>query len=638
MPEVDLLFPVMPFADLDQPSLGVSLLQALARAGGFSSQVRYYTFPLAERIGADFYRHSHRYFGSALLAGDWLFAESLFGSSAPPVEEFVRGALALHRELDDPEADLRRFAGKRFVHYLEESIMPRLLAARPECSKLVSEAAREILAAAPRVAAFTAGSQQLCAALAVARRLKEVPGGPVVLFGGASCFGEMGLQILKSFPWVDYVCTGEGDQVFPTFLEQLLHKGDPAPLPGILAQGATELTLPPLTTNLDALPFPDFRDYFEQLGASPVREDVVDEVVLPMETSRGCWWGQRRQCGFCGNHPQMQTFRSKCAERVVEEVAHLVQTYQPRRLALADDILDYRYFRTLFPRLAAGGRPTPFFCESKVNLMRAQLKQLRAAGCDVVQFGIESLSDRLLELLPKGCTTRHAIQTLRWAHELGMSASWNLLYGIAGELPEDYEAMAALLPLLAHLPPPLGCVRVAIKRFSPYHQQPRRFGLSRLRPTAVYTHVFPLTPEEIEGLSYYFDCDYTAGNPLGYMGPVRHAVGAWIAQWSGAAHERPQLDMYRVGRSALLVTDTRPCAVQQAHRLEGVGAEVYARCDRARSVCSLVQELAGLAGEEDIREALAALVADRLMWQGGDRFLALAVFRNREDDRKGWSA
>ena len=164
---------------------------------------------------------------------------------------------------------------------------------------------------------------------------------------------------------------------------------------------------------------------------------------------------------------------------------------------------------------------------------------------------------------------------------------------------------------------------------------PREFELGRVRPAAAYAHVFPLTPEEIEGLAYYFECDYAAGDPLGYVGPVRRAVGAWVAQWAGPADERPRLDMYRTGRSAFLVIDTRPCAVQPAYRLEGVAAEVYTRCDSARSLRGLVREFAGLADEKEIREALATLVAARLMWQGGDQFLALALFRNREGDRKG---
>jgi ribosomal peptide maturation radical SAM protein 1 len=634
---MDLLFVVMPFADLRQPSLSMSLLKAFANAGGFISRVCYYTFPLAECIGEDFYQKSHGYFGSTLLAGDWLFAEALFGSSAPPAEEFLRGALALHRRLDDPDADLRRFAGKRYAQHLEENIMPRMTSARQECSKLVDKAAGEILAAAPRVAAFTVGSHQLCAALAVARRLKEVPGAPTVIFGGPACFDVMGLQILRSFPWVDYVCTGEGDQVFPAFLDQLLIKGNPKPLPGILAQGAIDLTLPPLTTRLDELPFPDFSDYFEQLEASTLHEDLKDLVVLPVETSRGCWWGDRHQCGFCGNHPQMQKFRSKMPDRVAREMAHIVQTYHPNRLALSDDILDHRYFQNLFPRLAKERRPTPFFCESKVNVTRAQLKQLRAAGCDVAQFGIESLSDRLLRLLPKGCTSLQAIQTLRWATELGTNAAWNLLYGIAGEMAEDYEAMAGLLPLLAHLPPPLGFVRIAIKRFSPYYQAPQKFGLERVKPEPAYSYIFPLAPEEIEGLSYYFDCDYSSGDPLSYVGPVRHAVAAWLDQWSGPAHEHPRLDLYRVRGSACLAIDTRPCAVKPVHRLEGLEAEIYVRCDTARSVRALVRDFDGLTGEADIREALAKLVDARLMWQNGDRFIALALFRNREEDRNGRS-
>jgi magnesium-protoporphyrin IX monomethyl ester (oxidative) cyclase len=629
---MDILFTVMPFADLYQPALGVSLLKAAAQAGGFTAGVRYFTFPLAERIGADFYRNVLDLFGYSLPVGEWLFAESLFGPDAPPAERFVQASLARWSRPDDQETDLSRYGRKMSPQFFEENVIPRLRGARQECSRLVDEAASEVLAAAPKVAAFTVGIQQLCASLAVARRLKEVPNGPVVLFGGSSCFGELGQQVLRSFPWVDYMCTGEGDQVVPEFLHRLLRDGNPDPPRGILARGATEPALPPLTRDPDGLPYPDFHDYFARLDRSPVREEA-ERVAVPMETSRGCWWGERRQCGFCNNHPKMQTFRSKSPERVVAEMTHIVQTYRPRVLYLTDSILDRRYFHTLFP-LIAEGQPVPFTCASKVNLTRAQLRQLRAAGCATALFGIESLSNRLLALLPKGCATRHAIQTLRWAHELGINAGWNFLYGIAGETPEDYEAMAEVLPLLAHLPPPQNFVDIAIMRFSPYREKFRTSRSMGLHPVDGYALVFPLPREEIEGLAYYFVSDRGAGEPSRYVGPVRDVVAAWIDQWQGPDHERPRLDMYRVGPSAFLVIDTRPCAVKPAHRLEGVEAHVYNHCDKARKAEHLVRDLAGLAGEEEIREALAKLVAARLLWRDGDRFVALALFRNREEDRR----
>ena len=627
---MDLLLVVMPFGEVNQPSLGASLLCAAARARGIDSAVRYYTFALAARIGTEFYRTLSQPFGVAMMPGDWMFAEALFGESAPPAHEYLRTVLAAQRPFSDPAADLRRFGGKPNLEYLEEDVWPRFLAARQECPPVVAQAAREILAEAPRMVGFTVGGQQICAALAVARQLKQSPEAPLVILGGPVCFGEMGLQVLRSFPWVDYVCTGEGDQVFPAFLEQLLRKGDSTPLPGILAQGARELTLPPLTTRLDELPFPDFSDYFEQLGASAVYQDVAEQVVLPFETSRGCWWGEDHACGFCGSQAHVRAFRSKSPERVADEVAHLVVNHHPQSVCLVDDVLDMRYFDTLFPLLAETGPGVPFFCDSRVNVTRAQLQVLHSAGAQTVQFGIETLSNRLLRLLPKGCTAQQGIQAVRWSLELGIVPVWNFLYGIPGEQPGDYPAMAALIPLLAHLTPPSCCYQVMIMRFSRYYEDPGKVGLLRLRPGSAYPCILPLAPEEIEGLAYYFDCEYTAGDPLGYVDPVRHALVAWMAQWSGPANDRPRLDLYRVGKSAFLVTDTRPCAVQAVHRLEGLTAEVLMCCDMARSIPSLAKELAGQADERTISQTLQTLVDDRLVWQDGGRFLSLALFRNRE--------
>ena len=44
---MDILFVVMPFADVERPALGVSLLTAAARRRGYTCAVRYFGFDLA---------------------------------------------------------------------------------------------------------------------------------------------------------------------------------------------------------------------------------------------------------------------------------------------------------------------------------------------------------------------------------------------------------------------------------------------------------------------------------------------------------------------------------------------------------------------------------------------------------------
>src|SRR5262249_30830763 len=154
----------------------------------------------------------------------WFFADILFGERIPFEQEYV-------------EKVLSRFA--------QPGLVTQILDARRRRSEFIDRCVERIAALSPKVAGFTTTFHQTCACLAVAERLKRLANPPIVIFGGANCEGEMGLQILRSFPAIDYVCTREGDVVFPAFLDRLLRERNPSPPPGILRQGeSTELTMP----------------------------------------------------------------------------------------------------------------------------------------------------------------------------------------------------------------------------------------------------------------------------------------------------------------------------------------------------------------------------------------------------------
>src|SRR6185295_17961984 len=109
-------------------------------------------------------------------------------------------------------------------------------AARSARLDFVERSAQRIAALRPKVVGFTTTFHQTCACLAIAKRLKQMTDPPLIMFGGANCEGVMGQQLLESFPWIDYVCTREGDAVFPAFIERLMKTGDASPLPGLLKQ------------------------------------------------------------------------------------------------------------------------------------------------------------------------------------------------------------------------------------------------------------------------------------------------------------------------------------------------------------------------------------------------------------------
>ena len=151
----------------------------------------------------------------------------------------------------------------------------------------------------------------------------------VIIFGGANCEGEMGIQLLRSFTSIDYVCTGEGDLAFPDFLERSSRDGNPASVPGIIGRsGAATLSCPTMVRDLDALPVPDFTHYLADLAASPVRESIDPDLVF--ESSR-LLVGQEPLHVF-GLNGLTMTYRSKSPERIVRAPGPVADiSHQPAR-------------------------------------------------------------------------------------------------------------------------------------------------------------------------------------------------------------------------------------------------------------------------------------------------------------------
>jgi ribosomal peptide maturation radical SAM protein 1 len=605
---MDLLFAVMPFADTRGPSLGVSLLQSAVAAKGISCRIGYFNLDYAEEIGLATCARIAQDMPPESLVGEWLFADCAFGDQVPD------GRVYLNRFLP-------RYPGA-------EACVPELLRLRALSERFVERCVRKIRGLGPRVVGFTTTFHQTCACLAVASRLKQGPDPPIIVFGGANCEGEMGVQMARSFPWIDYVCTGEGDAAFPEFLGRLLRGERPVTVAGIVGRReGLSPSRPEMIRDLDALPIPDFSDYFAQLDGSSLRGSLKPELLF--ESSRGCWWGAKSHCTFCGLNGMTMAYRSKSPERVIRELRSLAETYPVERFFAVDNILDPRYIREVFPRLRASGVALSLMYETKVNLTFEQLSSLRGGGVRLLQPGIESLSNEVLRLMRKGCTGLQNIRFLRWCEELGITPLWNLIYGFPGESPAEYELMARLIPTISHLKPPAACAPIRLDRFSPMFMHPEEHGLAGVRPHCAYYYVFPLGRQDLGRLAYYFEFDYADGrDPRSYASRVEREIARWTSLSHGPPQRRPVLDLHRA-EDGVIVKDTRPCAVAPEHRIEGLEAELYLLCDDTRGLPGLLRELAGRADEAEVRDSLGRLLAAGLMAEMEGQYLSLAVVRDR---------
>lgn len=607
------LLVVPPFHTERWPSIAVSLLKAALSRDGIRCDVLYLNLRFADLAGLEFYSElADEALTHGILVGDWIFAGDLFGDAVPDPGRYVDDVLR-----------------GQYSRYYDDAYVERLWRLRRGVPGFLDEVMEHVDWQQYAVVGVTSTFSQNCAALALLRRVKARDPAIHTVMGGGNCEGPMGAAIHELFPFVDYVCSGEGDRVFPSLVRKLLAGASPVRLPGILARGEPnllgDLVRAPLVLDLDHLPFPDYDDYFAQLAASTIGPGVRPSVTI--ETSRGCWWGEKHHCTFCGLNGGGMTYRSKSPDRALSEVEYLVDRHGVRDVFVVDNILDMRLLGTFIKELGERGLATSLFYETKANLTKEQLRTLKRAGVRRLQPGIESLSTPILRLMDKGITGLQNVRLLKWCYEVGVVPMWNILYGFPGEDPAEYARMAELLPGLVHLPPPYAVAPIRLDRFSPNFEQAEERGFANVRAADPYRYVFPFAPAALDRLAYCFDFEYADGrDPHAYTRALREAGRAWRACLGTA-----RLDL-RVHADRLEIEDTRPIAAEPLTILEGPQRLAYLALDAGATPAAVQAALRQAPGTEaidaeEIERWLRQWLAARLVMREGPRYLSLATNR-----------
>lgn len=626
----DICLVSMPYASLNGPSIALGLLKATLEQAQIQTTVLYPNIWFAEEIGLDVYIALFEGKNEELI-NEWTFSKAAFPGF----------------EADESIYPCQPLATKDMLYSRlnveNKNLEQKFREIRDKTPNFVERVAESILAENPRIVSCTSTFGQHVASLALLRQIRERAPDVITVIGGANCEGPMGVATKRAFDWVDFVFSGEGDTSFHQLCQGLLAKGreiSVAELPeGVIsAANMNSFTSAPRASvwDMDQVPTPNYDDYFEAIRRSKIGDYI--HPGLPVQTSRGCWWGQQHHCTFCGLNGASMAYRSKSPERVLSEFSDLSQRYGTRNFLVVDNILDLRYLKTVLPQLAEEKEPYKLFFETKVNLQREQMVALASAGVRLIQPGIESMHDDVLKLMDKGTTAILNVQFLKWARELGVFVGWNFLWGSPYEKDEWYEEMAQWLPEIFHLQPP-GFGRIQYHRFSPYHQRPQDFGLD-LDPYWTYSQVYPLPREILNDLAYYFedknrDSMAEALQKRPGLRKVQRILMKWNSLWnqlgfgnSDSKGKLPTLGMSDDGETIKII-DTRPVAVNLLYLLKGLDCWIYRLCDRSRSYQSLLsavqKDYQSDVTAADIEAAVVRLRGDKLLLEINGKILSLAV-------------
>jgi radical SAM superfamily enzyme YgiQ (UPF0313 family) len=370
----------------------------------------------------------------------------------------------------------------------------------------VADVSQEIARLRPEYLGISATTISVTNGARIAERVKELLPGVVTILGGAhvSAIPE---RTLEAFPSIDFGVVGEGEGSLVELLARLDQGRAVDDVPGLAYRRDGQIRVnarAPYIEDLDALPLPawdllpDFPHRFQ-----PTLFSYPQAPVATLMTSRGCPFS----CSFCDRSTSGKKGRTHSVESVVRLCRHLVGL-GVRHIYFVDDLFTVRKQRVveMCQAFLDNGFTFSWNCNSHPNLLDIDtMRLMKRAGCWQIAYGIESGSQRVLDVVKREVRIPKVHETLRMTRAAGIRAKG---YVMIGHPTEDLDSLAETAEFLKHVELDI----CQVTKFTPYPGTPsyptiREYGTFTEDWEQMNAMNFVFVPNGLseEALETYFD-------------------------------------------------------------------------------------------------------------------------------------
>lgn len=453
-----------PFAPYFQPSFALGRLKSVLCAEGFHCESRDLSVELLDCVGQE----------TLDTISDFgpIMPELLFGAELYPsylTEDILKRRTRLFRN--------------RFGLMLQSP--GRLLRSiRSFNGKLLKNWGKQF----PYDVVGISAQYHLMPALFYAHALKKLNSRIQIVLGGVQCIGDVGRAIAEKFTFLDWVVDGEGESAILDIMEALARASDETPpqTSRRLAGKITHNTSTRAFVDLNTLPYPNFDEYYEY---NTVQKLSFNDW-LPIEASRGCWWGK---CVFCGLDDRgIQCYRRMSDQRVTNTMEYLAGRYKQLHFRFVDSVQPTKLMG-LTQKLISSPFDYTFHMSLRADIPSNHLEQLALAGLRECQIGIESFSQKALDRMNKHIDVLNNIRILRESHRLGIKANFNIISPFPLETRRDINVNRKTFETISHLcnPSIINQLTFGLEYGSEAYKYPKQHGITKLWPHKSYGLFLP---------------------------------------------------------------------------------------------------------------------------------------------------
>lgn len=285
---------------------------------------------------------------------------------------------------------------------------------------------------------FSVNRANLRFTIELSKTIKRLAPHKTIIFGGHACsiWGER-----RTIPdgLIDFFILGEGERALAEILGYLKRKQKITEISDCLVKNEDGrllcCTKEPID-DLHSIAFPDFIEF---------NLESYQRKMLPLLGSRGCF----NRCSFCNDWVVWPKYRFRKGADIFEEVLHHVKTYNIDLFEFCDLTIsgNLREIKKFCDLIIDSGIKINWISNFTIIPIKDPdlFKHMKAAGCFVLRFGIETASDKVLRKMNKSFTISEAENILKQSHDAGIENHINIIVGFPGENDDDFYSTLSFI-------------------------------------------------------------------------------------------------------------------------------------------------------------------------------------------------
>lgn len=320
---------------------------------------------------------------------------------------------------------------------------------------------------------------QLIPSLILAETIHEAKPDIAVILGGPSLslmdFRDLEM-LLQTFQSLSAVVRFDGELPLSELIRQRReNRWQPAEVPGVSTRVGEQVVHCPPGRGLSLHQIP-FAQYDKALTAR-----LVDLEIGVVQT-RGCYWGKCTYCDFVELYEGSPDFRNRSSGSFADEVCYQIEAHGSRRFSLITEAIPPAFAKNFSTVVLERGLKLRWgsFAMVDSRFTRETFELMAQAGCDNLVIGVETMTDRVLQLVEKWANREENIRFLTDASAAGISLYVNLI----PDLPTTtYQEAMDSLEVFKNLKNCLSGVAIfpfEATRSSAIGRAPEKFGLQTI--------------------------------------------------------------------------------------------------------------------------------------------------------------